>query len=94
MQADDHSMQHILYHTLTRQLPAAAGLVPADARTPWDVRSVLARLLDGSRFDEFKPGYGSTLVTGFGSLYGKPVGVVANNGILFSESALKGQLLS
>ncbi|GAB4816349.1 hypothetical protein N2152v2_003395 [Parachlorella kessleri] len=66
------------------------GVVPADPRQPFDVRAVLARLLDGSRFHEFKAGYGKTLVTGFGRLYGMPVGVVANNGILFSESALKG----
>lgn len=51
---------------------------------------MLARLLDGSRFDEFKKQYGATLVTGFGKLYGQPVGIVANNGVLFSESALKG----
>ncbi|KDD73662.1 carboxyl transferase, partial [Helicosporidium sp. ATCC 50920] len=69
------------------QLRAA---VPADPRQQFDVRAVLARLLDGSRFHEFKAGYGTTLVTGWGSLYGQPVGVVANNGILFSESALKG----
>ena len=68
-----------------------AGIIPADSRKPFDVRAVLARLLDGSRFDEFKALYGPTLVTGFGRLYGAPVGVVANNGILFSESALKGQ---
>ncbi|KAL0041172.1 hypothetical protein WJX77_007585 [Trebouxia sp. C0004] len=66
------------------------GVVPADPRKPWDVRAVLARLLDGSRFDEFKKQYGKTLVTGFGKLYGQPVGIVANNGVLFSESALKG----
>lgn len=66
------------------------GVVPADPRKPWDVRAVLARLLDGSRFDEFKKQYGNTLVTGFGKLYGQPVGIVANNGVLFSESALKG----
>ncbi|KAG2499926.1 hypothetical protein HYH03_002213 [Edaphochlamys debaryana] len=64
--------------------------VPADPRRPWDVRCVLARLLDGSRFDEFKANYGTTLVTGFGSLYGRPVGVVANNGVLFSAAAQKG----
>ena len=52
---------------------------------------MLARLLDGSRFDEFKKLYGATLVTGFGKLYGQPVGIVANNGVLFSESALKGE---
>lgn len=66
------------------------GVVPADPRKPWDVRAVLARLLDGSSFDEFKKQYGNTLVTGFGKLYGQPVGIVANNGVLFSESALKG----
>ncbi|EIE19188.1 carboxyl transferase [Coccomyxa subellipsoidea C-169] len=66
------------------------GVVPADARKPWDVRAVLARVLDGSRFSEFKALYGATLVTGFGSICGREVGIVANNGILFSESALKG----
>jgi 3-methylcrotonyl-CoA carboxylase beta subunit len=66
------------------------GLVPADARKATDVREVLARILDGSRLDEFKQRYGSTLVTGFGHIYGMLVGVVANNGILFGESAQKG----
>eukprot|EP00877_Chromochloris_zofingiensis_P008652 jgi/Chrzof1/403/Cz01g14170.t1 len=66
------------------------GVVPADTRQTWDVRVVLARLLDGSRFEEFKSNYGKTLVTGFGTIYGQPVGVVANNGVLFSEAALKG----
>jgi 3-methylcrotonyl-CoA carboxylase beta subunit len=66
------------------------GIIPADTRKPYDVREVIARLVDGSRFDEFKARYGSTLVTGFARLYGYPVGIVANNGILFSESALKG----
>jgi 3-methylcrotonyl-CoA carboxylase beta subunit len=66
------------------------SVVPADWRTPYDVREVIVRLVDGSRFDEFKPGYGTTLVTGFARLYGHPVGVIANNGVLFSESALKG----
>jgi len=70
-----------------------AGLydvVPAETRTPYDVREVIARLVDGSRFHEFKALYGQTLVTGFARLHGHPVGIVANNGILFSESALKG----
>jgi 3-methylcrotonyl-CoA carboxylase beta subunit len=67
-----------------------AGVLPADNRTPYDVREVLARLLDGSRFHEFKAVYGTTLVCGFGRILGYPVGVVANNGVLFSESALKG----
>jgi 3-methylcrotonyl-CoA carboxylase beta subunit len=66
------------------------GVVPADVRTPYDVREVVARLVDGSRLSEFKAEYGTTLVTGFARLWGHPVGVVANNGILFSESALKG----
>ncbi|MGR8919847.1 MAG: carboxyl transferase domain-containing protein [Gammaproteobacteria bacterium] len=66
------------------------GVVPTDTRTPFDVREIIARIVDGSRFDEFKARYGSTLVTGFAHLYGVPVGIVANNGILFSESAQKG----
>jgi 3-methylcrotonyl-CoA carboxylase beta subunit/propionyl-CoA carboxylase len=65
------------------------GLVNTDARKPYDVREVLARLVDGSRFDEFKQRYGTTLVTGFARLHGFLVGFVANNGVLFSESALK-----
>lgn len=66
------------------------GIVPKDSRQPFDVREIIARLVDGSEFDEFKPLYGSTLVTGFARLWGYPVGIIANNGILFSESALKG----
>jgi 3-methylcrotonyl-CoA carboxylase beta subunit len=66
------------------------GIVPADTRKPYDVREVVARMVDGSRLDEFKQRYGSTLVTGFAHISGYPVGIVANNGILFSESALKG----
>jgi acetyl-CoA carboxylase carboxyltransferase component len=65
------------------------GIVPVDARRAYDVREVLARLVDGSRFDEFKARYGPTLVTGFARLHGFLVGIVANNGVLFSESALK-----
>ena len=65
-------------------------VVPADLRTPYDVREVIKRIVDGSRFDEFKAEYGPTLVTGFARIYGHPVGIVANNGILFSESAMKG----
>ena len=65
------------------------GVVNADLRVPYDVREVLARLVDGSRFDEFKERYGTTLVTGFARLHGYLVGIVANNGVLFSESALK-----
>jgi 3-methylcrotonyl-CoA carboxylase beta subunit len=66
------------------------GVVPADWRTPYDVHEVIARVVDGSRFTEFKPDYGQTLVTGFAHVHGHPVGIIANNGILFSESALKG----
>ncbi|MFD6149485.1 carboxyl transferase domain-containing protein [Streptomyces sp. NPDC060243] len=66
------------------------GAVPADSRTPYDVREVIARIVDGSRFQEFKAEYGQTLVTGFAHVHGHPVGIVANNGILFSESAQKG----
>lgn len=66
------------------------GIVGTDLKKPFDVRQVIARLVDGSRFDEFKEHYGTTLVTGFAHLHGYPVGIVANNGVLFSESALKG----
>ena len=66
------------------------GVVPVDSRTPYDVREVIARIVDGSQFHEFKAEYGTTLVTGFARIHGHPVGIVANNGVLFSESALKG----
>ncbi|MBY0421797.1 MAG: acyl-CoA carboxylase subunit beta [Parvularculaceae bacterium] len=66
------------------------GVVEQDARKPYDAREIIARIVDASDFDEFKPLYGSTLVTGFAHLHGLPVGVLANNGILFSESAQKG----
>ncbi|GGP83415.1 carboxyl transferase domain-containing protein [Saccharothrix coeruleofusca] len=66
------------------------GVVPTDSRTPYDVREVIARIVDGSRFQEFKKEYGATLVTGFARIHGHPVGIVANNGVLFGESALKG----
>jgi 3-methylcrotonyl-CoA carboxylase beta subunit len=66
------------------------GIIPADTRKPYDVREVIARIVDGSRLDEFRQRYGATLVTGFAHIYGCPVAVLANNGILFSESALKG----
>lgn len=65
------------------------GLVPKDLRIPYDVREVIARIVDGSRFHEFKPRYGTTLVTGFAQIHGMPVAILANNGVLFSESALK-----
>ncbi len=66
------------------------GVINADIRKPYDVREVIARIVDASDFDEFKARYGTTLVTGFARILGYPVGIVANNGILFSESALKG----
>jgi acetyl-CoA carboxylase carboxyltransferase component len=66
------------------------GILPCDPRRPYDVREVIARLVDGSRFHEFKPLYGTTLVTGFARLHGYEVGILANNGVLFSEAALKG----
>jgi 3-methylcrotonyl-CoA carboxylase beta subunit len=65
------------------------GIIPSDVRKPYDVREVLARVLDGSEIDEFKQNYGTTLVTGFAHIHGYPVAVLANNGILFSESSLK-----
>jgi len=65
------------------------GVIPVDTRKPFDVREIIARIVDGSEFDEFKARYGTTLVTGFARIEGMPVGIIANNGILFSESALK-----
>jgi 3-methylcrotonyl-CoA carboxylase beta subunit len=66
------------------------GVVSADIRKPYDVREIIARIVDGSELDEFKALYGETLVTGFAHIHGYPVGIIANNGILFSESSLKG----
>jgi 3-methylcrotonyl-CoA carboxylase beta subunit len=66
------------------------GVVPADGRKPFDVRDIIARVVDGSEFDEFKKLYGPTLICGFAHIWGYPVGIIANNGILFSESSLKG----
>jgi 3-methylcrotonyl-CoA carboxylase beta subunit len=66
------------------------GVIPTDLRRPYDAREIIARIVDGSRWHEFKELYGSTLVTGFAHIHGHPVGILANNGILFSESALKG----
>ncbi len=65
------------------------GVIPADGRKPFEVREIIARVVDGSRFHEFKSSYARTIVTGFAHLYGMPVGIIANNGVLFSESALK-----
>ena len=64
--------------------------MPKDTRQPYDVREIIARIVDGSEFNEFKKLYGETLVCGFAHIHGYPVGIVANNGVLFSESALKG----
>jgi 3-methylcrotonyl-CoA carboxylase beta subunit len=66
------------------------GVIPTDTRKPYDVHEIIARIVDGSEFDEFKARYGTTLITGFAHIEGQPVGIVANNGVLFSESALKG----
>jgi 3-methylcrotonyl-CoA carboxylase beta subunit len=65
------------------------GIIPTDPKQPFDVRILLARILDGSRFQEYRAKYGKTIVTGFGTLHGNKVGIIANNGILFSESSLK-----
>jgi len=65
------------------------GVVPADLKTPYDVREVIARVVDGSRFDEFKARYGTTIICGFAHVMGMPVGIIANNGVLFSESSVK-----
>ena len=65
------------------------GIIPTDRRMPFDVREIIARIVDGSQFDEFKRRYGETLVCGFARIFGTPVGIIANNGILFSDSALK-----
>ncbi len=66
------------------------GLIPADAKTPYDVREVIARIVDGSEFEEFKARFGTTLVCGFASVQGRTVGILGNNGVLFSESSVKG----
>ncbi len=98
-------LARVVVESLHRAKPAAAdltapedpaydpaelyGVIPADVRTPYDVREVIARVVDGSRFDEFKARYATTLVCGFARVHGRLVGVIANNGVLFSESALK-----
>lgn len=65
------------------------GIIPEDSRQPFDVREVIARIVDGSEFHEFKQNYATTIVTGFAHIFGMPVGIIANNGVIFSESALK-----
>jgi 3-methylcrotonyl-CoA carboxylase beta subunit len=97
--------REIVAHLNWRKVPAMAlretvppryaaeelyGIIPKDTRQPFDIREVIARIVDGSDFHEFKALYGTTLVTGFAHIHGMPIGIVANNGILFSESALKG----
>ncbi|MEY9184606.1 3-methylcrotonyl-CoA carboxylase beta subunit [Bradyrhizobium sp. USDA 326] len=84
---------HLNMHPPREPLFAAEeiyGVVPVDGRKPFDVRDIIARIVDGSEFDEFKKLYGTTLVCGFAHIWGYPVGIIANNGILFSESSLKG----
>ena len=71
-------------------MESLTGAVPADLRTPYDPREIIARLVDGSRFHEFKANYGTTLVCGFAHLHGHRVGILANQGVIFSSSALKG----
>lgn len=66
------------------------GIVGTNLKKPFDVKEIIARIVDGSKFREFKAQYGETLITGFARIYGYPVGILANNGVLFSESALKG----
>ncbi len=89
-----HTSKHLPSDVATPEDPAydpqeIYGIVNADTRKPYEVREIVARLVDGSRFDEFKERYGTTLVTGFARLHGLLIGVIANNGVLFSESALK-----
>ena len=90
----NRTKQHTL-RTLPPQEPIynseeILGVINADSRKPYDAREIIARIVDGSEFDEFKELYGKTLVCGFAHIWGYPVGIIANNGILFSESALKG----
>jgi len=82
--ADMHSSEDPVYDPSEMY-----GIVSMDGRTPFDVKEIIARIVDGSRFSEFKPRYATTLVCGFARLFGYPIGIIANNGILFSESALK-----
>jgi 3-methylcrotonyl-CoA carboxylase beta subunit len=93
--ANMNGSKHIAADIAAPRDPAYApdelhGIIPADVRKPYDVREIIARIVDGSELDEFKANYGTTLVCGFARVFGYPVGIVANNGILFSESALKG----
>lgn len=85
LKSDLHEVHEPLY-----SMEEIYGVVPRDTRKPFDVREIIARLVDGSEFHEFKERYGNTLVTGFARIHGQQIGIVANNGILFSESAQKG----
>ena len=92
--ANLNRVKNIPFRILESEEPAYAaeeiyGIIPADTRKPFDVREIIARIVDGSRMHEFKPLYGDTVVCGFAHIAGMPVGIVANNGVLFSESALK-----
>ena len=78
------------FHSPLHPIDELYGIVGANLKRSFDVKEVIARIVDGSHFDEFKALYGETLVTGFARIHGYPVGIVANNGVLFSESALKG----
>ncbi len=83
------SLKRIAVEDPAYDLTELYGIIPSDSRVPFDVKEVIARIVDGSYFHEFKPTYGKTIVTGFAHIYGYPVGIIANNGVLFSESALK-----
>ena len=85
-----HRLESSVPETPTHDVEDLMGIIPSDNRTPYDVREVISRIVDGSRLHEFKQRYGNTLVCGFARIHGYPVGIVANNGILFSESSLKG----
>lgn len=86
----EHSLNRILSQEPLYDCTELNGIIPTDPRKPFDIREIIARLVDGSEFDEFKALFGPTLVCGFAHLYGYPIGIIANNGILFGESALKG----
>lgn len=87
--AGNSSIRSISYEEPLYPAEEIYGIIQKDIRKPYDVREVIARIVDGSRFQEFKKNYGTTIVTGFANIYGKLVGIIANNGVLFSESSLK-----
>lgn len=88
-QESTHDSSRMAYEEPLYPAHELGGIIPTDPKQPFDVRMILARILDGSRFHEYKANYGQTIVCGFGSIYGNKVGIIANNGILFSESSLK-----